>query len=155
MNTRNLYCLCLYNLWLLWGLWFCQYLISNNIIYETMYVCNVCVCVWLCARARVRFQDVEMLTPFEDLCYVGFIKPIGVVAGVRRQRLDFSIWPISVGSTWRRRQNTASETSPFSKKDEWWIMSLILIALPEIVLEFNWLPAHEAQNLTTICDPVA
>jgi hypothetical protein len=36
---------------------------------------------------------VKMLTLFDGLCCVGFIKPIGVVAGVRKQRLALSIRP--------------------------------------------------------------
>jgi hypothetical protein len=46
----------------------------------------------------VEFQDEKMLSPFGDLCYVGFINPIGAVAGVRRQTVAFSVGPILVGS---------------------------------------------------------
>jgi hypothetical protein len=39
-----------------------------------------------------RFKVWEMLTLFGGLCCVGFINPIGVAAGVQRQRLALSIW---------------------------------------------------------------
>jgi hypothetical protein len=45
----------------------------------------------------VEIQGVEILTLIGGLCFVGFINPIGVVAGV--QRLAFSIGPALVGST--------------------------------------------------------
>jgi hypothetical protein len=38
-------------------------------------------------------QGVEMLTLIGGLCCVGFINPIGVVAGVWRQRLAPSVGP--------------------------------------------------------------
>jgi hypothetical protein len=38
-------------------------------------------------------EGVEMLTLIGGLCCVGFINPVGVDAGVRRQRLAFVIGP--------------------------------------------------------------
>jgi hypothetical protein len=42
----------------------------------------------------VEIQDVKMLILFGGLSCIGFINPIGVVAGVWRQRLALSIGPI-------------------------------------------------------------
>jgi hypothetical protein len=45
------------------------------------------------SHMSVEIQGVEMLTPVVGFCCDGFINPIGVVAGVRRQRLALSIGP--------------------------------------------------------------
>jgi hypothetical protein len=46
----------------------------------------------------MEIQGVEMLTLMGGLCCIGFVNPIGVAAGVWRQRLALSIGPNSIGS---------------------------------------------------------
>jgi hypothetical protein len=60
-------------------------------------------------QKSVEIQRLKMLTIIGALYYVGFINSVGVVVGVRRQRLVLSIGPIRLGSTWKRRQNQVSE----------------------------------------------
>lgn len=46
-----------------------------------------------------RFLACRMLTVLSGFCYIGFINPIGAVAGIRRQIVDLSIGPNRVASS--------------------------------------------------------
>jgi hypothetical protein len=50
-------------------------------------------------RTRLYLRTPAATPIFGGLCCIGFINPIGIVAGVRRQRLDLSIGSNRVGST--------------------------------------------------------
>jgi hypothetical protein len=64
-----------------------NYFVFNSCIHESVHVYRL-------GSTCVEIQGVNMLTLFDGLCCVGFLNPIGVVAGVRRQRLALSIAPI-------------------------------------------------------------
>jgi hypothetical protein len=66
------------------------------------------------------------------LCCVGFMNPIGVAAGVRRQRVALSVGCKGVGSSWR--QNTVSGMPCLKSNARRWIVLTIMVVHMNILL---------------------